>query len=246
MWNLCATGTQILRAADCNPFVGKPSGFFDSLKPPARISVRAVMLSVQLLCVKDVVADRGRIGQAAVEPRGVAGRGVDEVHTLTDCIVPLKGELCREHGILIRRETDAAVRRGRKLRHAAAPVEHDLLDAVGEALVRHAVEHDVADRDLPVHGLVAGLGIDDVAEPVDVTRAVEALTALEQLLPGRIDAQAGIIRAERGRDAEDLLQIRQRPPCRQGRTPHQARRSSGRWPCSSQRRRSPRCPHRRP
>ena len=58
------------------------------------------MLSVQLLCVKDVVADRGRIGQAAVKPRGVAGRGVDEVHTLTDCIVPLKGELCREHGIL--------------------------------------------------------------------------------------------------------------------------------------------------
>ena len=49
-----------------------------------------------------------------------------------------------------------------------------------------------------------------MAEPVDVTRAVEALTALEQLLPGRIDAQAGIVRAERGRDAEDLLQIRQR------------------------------------
>ena len=157
-----------------------------------------------------MVADRGRIGQAAVEPRGVAGRGVDEVHTLTDRIVPLKGELCREHGILIRRETDAAVRRGRKLRHTAAPVEHDLLDAVGEALVRHAVEHDVADCDLPVHGLVAGLRVDDVAEPVDVTRAVEALAALEQLLPGRVDAQAGIVRAERSRDAEDLLQIRQR------------------------------------
>ena len=76
MWNLCATGTQILRAADCNPFVGKPSGFFDSLKPPARVSVRAAVLSVQLLCVKDVVADRGRVGQAAVEPRGVAGREV--------------------------------------------------------------------------------------------------------------------------------------------------------------------------
>jgi len=29
VWNLCAAGTQIMRAADCRPFVGKPLGFFD-------------------------------------------------------------------------------------------------------------------------------------------------------------------------------------------------------------------------
>ena len=84
------------------------------------------------------------------------------------------------------------------------------LTLLGEALVRHAVEHDVADRDLPVHGLVAGLGIDDVAEPIDITRAVIALAALEQRLLGGIDAQTGMVLAEHGRYAEDLLQIRQR------------------------------------
>ena len=49
-----------------------------------------------------------------------------------------------------------------------------------------------------------------MAEPVDIARAVIALAALEQRLLGGIDAQTGMVLAEHGRDAEDLLQIRQR------------------------------------
>ena len=32
VWNLCADGAQIMRAADCKHFVEKTGGFFDSIK----------------------------------------------------------------------------------------------------------------------------------------------------------------------------------------------------------------------
>lgn len=39
VWNLCAAGTQIMRAADCNPFAEKTEGFFGSLERDARQGV---------------------------------------------------------------------------------------------------------------------------------------------------------------------------------------------------------------
>ena len=57
MWNLCAYGTQIMRTADCKPFVGKTRRFFRQSQTPHRHD-RVV---VRQYCAKIDEAARNRM-----------------------------------------------------------------------------------------------------------------------------------------------------------------------------------------
>ena len=48
MWNLCAYGTQIMRAADCNPFVEKTEGFFGSLERAKVVDVSTDSVMIEI------------------------------------------------------------------------------------------------------------------------------------------------------------------------------------------------------
>jgi len=54
------------------------------------------------------------------------------------------------------------------------------MHAVGAARVRNAVENDVAHADLALKGLVAGLGVDEVRQPVEILFVIGFVRGLER------------------------------------------------------------------
>ncbi len=116
-----------------------------------------------------MAGDGGHGGAVAAGPATKALH-VEPQHVLQR-LAAVQAQLGSQDALGVGGEVDGAVLDGGEL----VFLEHHALHRVGEAAVRHPVEHHVAHRHLAAEGLVAALGVDDVTEPVEVVGVIERL-----------------------------------------------------------------------
>lgn len=138
---------------------------------PTKTDGRYVPVS---LIIEGMIADGTE--ELPVSDYPVAGGypGIEEIKAAGYNFVALKGDLRGDYTEARGIAVDHAVGGGGKL-NAVLPVEHNIVNGVGEFFAADSVEHDIAHGYLSLEGFGSAFGIDDAGKPVKVACIIEAV-----------------------------------------------------------------------
>ena len=128
-----------------------------------------------------------------IKPCAVGYRGVQEEKTISNAVEALKTELRGLHTMGWRFRIYCAGINNGKL----SGLENDFTNAVGEktAIVVAAVQHDIANADHSGKRLVAGLCVDNPAQPIEILAVIKFTSGHYQLSGCVLQADYGFVSA---------------------------------------------------